>query len=90
MSAVTTEGTFFRKIIPYKNIFTPEVLGYYRNMEFVMELSEGVDMDHKPMWGVTVVNIYTKEHEHGRSKLFRKKKQAVEYMDRGIFNYEKG
>jgi len=82
--AIVSDGKLFRKIVPNINVFTPDVIGYYRNGPYEIELSRGWDTDGSHQFGVTVVDIYKKEHDHDRSKLFHSRKGAVNYMNTGI------
>lgn len=80
-------GNKFRSIVKGKNIVTPDILGFYRKGEYDIELSSGslFSGTHKGvndlLYGVTVVNTITKNHEHELSKCFDNKKSAIKYME---------
>lgn len=82
--AVSADGELFNQVVRGKNIITPRVRGYYQNGNYLMELSEGEGFNGEPVYGVTVVNIAYKEHEHDLSKMFFSRKEAESYMNTGV------
>jgi len=70
-----------------KNIITPYrvKIGKIRH-DMAFEIAEGTDMNHKPMYGVTVVKYSSTKRDAfpiGRlGKLFRTKQEAINYVNR--------
>lgn len=53
---MSTARKIFKSVMCGKNIFTPEVIGYYKiNEVSAIELSKGMSMTGKTMYGVCVV-----------------------------------
>ena len=82
--AQVTSGDLFREVVPNSNVITPHLVGYYNNGQYDMELTKGEGMSGTDVFGVTVVNTVTKEHEHDISKMFHSRKEAVNYMNTGV------
>ena len=82
--AVSTSGAIFNEVVRGKNIITPDVIGFYQNGDFIMELSEGTGFSGDPVYGVTVVSETYKEHEKDLSQMFHSRKEAINYMNTGV------
>lgn len=70
----------FLTIVPNKNIFSPTVLEYGAGEDCVYELSTGYIME-AVIFGVTVVNTRTNEHDNKRSKPFDTLSEASQYIE---------
>lgn len=71
----------FKSVVPYKNFITPHVEGYSGNEKYAIELSSGLWLDGKIVYGVTVVDIEKMEQSHDLSKCFFDKDCANSYID---------
>lgn len=82
---ITTNGNAFRATVKGKNIMTPDVLGYYKSGQYIVELAEGTGFGGDMIYGVTVVKdaVHPIEREHmfNLSKMFYDKKEATDYID---------
>lgn len=76
-----TSGDTFRKVIPYKNFMTPNVIGYITVRDYEVELSEGNGIGGTPLFGVTVVNRVTLERELELDRSFDNIKTAKLYVN---------
>ena len=70
----------FKRVVKGANMMTPGVMGFYYQNNYAVELSTGVGFDGSKIYGVTVVNTTTKEHEYELSKMFREWGEAIEYI----------
>lgn len=79
----------FKDKHPGGNVMTPDVLKIDQSASllYVYELSEGTDMDDRPIFGVTVMELggygQPDENRHDLSKLFQgptAKKDALKYI----------
>ena len=70
----------FIAIVPNKNMFSPAVLEYGFGKDCVYELSTGYIMD-AVIFGVTIVNTETNEHDTQRSKPFETLAEAGKYIE---------
>ena len=59
MDNTTTE---FKQFIKGINIITPDVIRYGKTKKHIFELSQGAGFDGKTIYGVTVVNVLTREN----------------------------
>lgn len=75
-------GARFRKVLPHKNVITPDVLIYQYAGDYIVELSHGESMSGGDMYGVTVVNAKKREHEREMSKCFDTRKEARTYINK--------
>lgn len=76
----STIGTAFTTVLKNKNILTPRILGFYNPSHYTVELSEGTGFDNEPIFGVSVVDLDTQEHNHGLSKMCTTKPEALTYI----------
>ncbi len=70
----------FKKVIKGTNMMTPNVLAYYYENDYAVELSEGTDFDHNRIYGVTVVNTETNQAANELSQMFHSKSDALHYI----------
>lgn len=63
-----------------KNVLTPNLLRYGLSGGFAYELTEGTDMDRKPLYGVTVLERGSGFHRHDLSKCFWSLAEADAYI----------
>ena len=52
------------------NIMTPDVIGYGNRGKYAYELSTGEGFGGETIYGITVIDIYTQEHNHDLSGMY--------------------
>lgn len=72
----------FLAVVPNSNFLTPHVLDYEFIGHYIVELSRGLDLDNQYIYGVTVVNNQTHQHEHELSRLFGSRRGAKYYINK--------
>ena len=70
----------FCSIIGGKNFITPNIMRYGLKGKYAYELSYGKGFDHNIIYGVTVANIETQEHEYYLCESFHSLEEAEEYI----------
>ena len=70
----------FTGIVPSENFMTPDIIDYFLKENYAIELAGGYSMDGI-IFGVTVANISTGDHEHDMSMMFTSEALAMEYID---------
>ena len=71
----------FIEIVPSENFMTPDVIDYFLKENYAIELASGYGMEDNTIFGVTVANTSTGEHEHDMSMSFVSESLAMEYID---------
>lgn len=74
----------FRKVLPHKNFMTPTVMSFRQKGDYIIELSKGEGINGRDLFGVTVVNMHTKEHEHEMSTCFQSYEACNEYINNSL------
>lgn len=69
----------FEEIIKGVNLMTPEIIDFTETDGGIAELSTGLDFDHKPIYGVTVIE--DKRQMRGLSRVFSVLKDARAYIE---------
>jgi hypothetical protein len=77
---ITTNDKEFTSVVKDKNFMTPDINGYWISGNYICEVSHGRDFSNNLIYGVTVVNGETMQHEHDLSKMFTKRKDAFSYV----------
>lgn len=77
---MSTHKAKFKKVLPNKNVFTPDVLRYGQQGDYVYELSTGV-IQADEYFGVTVVDLRTNDHRSDLSKLCDSYSEANNYIN---------
>lgn len=79
-SEESTAKHIFTTIIKYKNLMTPDVIGYYETDNMVIELSSGRGITGETMYGVTVI----KDGKHSKDLCcaFYSKEKAIDYIEK--------
>jgi len=76
-----SNATKFKQVVKNRNFMTPELERYGQQGDFVYELSSGQGMTGNTVYGVTVVDLRTKEHRHDLSNMFHSYKEANDYIN---------
>jgi hypothetical protein len=71
----------------HPNFITPYVLAVHQKGDYIIEVSEGTDMDHKAMYGVSVLkkdgDKFISQHKYSeKSKPFSDRKEAYAYANK--------
>lgn len=77
---IASKGKEFQAVVKGENFMTPKVLSYWQSGDYQCELALGHGFDGSKLYGVTVVNTDTMQHEHSLSKCFEKRAQALAYI----------
>lgn len=70
----------FRSVIKGRNIMTPQFVRYAETLNYIIELSTGTGFEGEPIYGVTVVNKHTGQHEFELSDMFYSREFAEAYI----------
>lgn len=62
-----------------RNMLTPDVITYVLTKSYAVEVSHGTMMDDD-IYGVTVINLTDKEHNHELSESFNSESEARAYI----------
>lgn len=77
---IISDGKEFRQVVKGENFMTPKLSGYWQSGDYQCEVSRGTGIDGQKIYGVTVVNTDTMEHDHSLSKCFPNRQQALAYV----------
>lgn len=77
---MVSDGKYFKHVVKGANFMTPKLNGYFLSGDYECELTHGRGIDGELIYGVTVVNAETMKHEHGLSKMFHRRKDALNYI----------
>lgn len=77
---LVSDGVEFKQIVKGENFMTPQVKGYWQSGDYQCELSYGTGISGGKLYGVTVINTTTMQHEHSLSKVFESRKNALNYI----------
>lgn len=72
-------GNDFRQVVKYTNFITPDILGYLKINNSIIEISEGESLTKNTIYGVTVVK--NNKHNHHLSKAEHSWSKVEEYID---------
>jgi hypothetical protein len=75
-----TDGKEFKQVVKGKNPLTPEIMAYYTSGDYLVELSRGEGFGEGDVYGVTVVDSKTMQHNHNKSDMFYSRTGAVNYI----------
>ena len=76
----TSNGNEFRQVVGGRNFMTPKLSGYFQSGDYQCEISRGSGIDGQTIYGVTVVNTDTMQHDHDLSKLCHSLYEAKAYI----------
>ncbi|MCK5788982.1 MAG: hypothetical protein KAH32_08280 [Chlamydiia bacterium] len=71
----------FTEIVTSENFMTPDIMDYFLKENYAIELASGYAMEDTMIFGVTVANTSTGEHEHDMSMSFTSESLAMEYIN---------
>lgn len=72
-------GNDFRQVVKYRNFITPDILGYLRINNSIIEISKGEGFSKNIIYGVTVIK--NNKHNHDLSKAEHSYHKVEEYVD---------
>lgn len=78
---ITNPKIAFSKVVRGKNFMTPDILAHEYAGHYVIELSRGAGIGGGLLYGVTVVDMATKEESNELSRCFDTRKEARTYIN---------
>lgn len=70
----------------HPNFMTPELVKYERKGNYIIELSEGEDFNHKPFYGVSIIKDkgngeFETDHDSGLNQSFHSRAEAEAHFN---------
>lgn len=79
----------FDYVLPYKNVLTPNEVGFFANEDYTCQLTKGDPAFNMHMYGVTTVDLKLRKRVGRKSELFTSDKsdddareQAIEFINK--------
>lgn len=79
MNQLESLAVKFNLVVKGKNVMTPHILNYIAIPNGIVEISEGRGITNNKIFGVTVVENYTQNHD--KSTLFHSEEEVIKYVN---------